>query len=119
MKQWKWPVVWLVQIVLMLAAGAVAALAQLLGPAASDVAQWVLMPAVGMMSACRATRHGLLNYAAWIAPPVCMTASHWLIWQYLPHAGCMILCAFVSLVGAAAGEVIKQETRKKNKQKQS
>ena len=119
MKRWKWPVVWLTQIALMLAAGTLAALMQLLGAAVSGVAMWVVMPLAGAISAYRATRGGLLNYAAWIAPPVCMTASHWMIWDYLPHAGSMMLCAFVSLVGAAAGEVMNREIQRGNMRKQS
>lgn len=108
-KQWKWPVVGLVQIGTMLLAGAALALTQLLG-AASGIAFWGAMPLIGGVSAYRATRRGLLNYAAWLAPPVCMTASHWLIWSYPPDPGPALLCAFVSLVGAAAGEVKNRET---------
>lgn len=108
MKKWKWPVVWLVQIVLMLAAGALIALAHSLVGWIYGLLAWGGMSLIGLTSAYRATRRGLLNYAAWIAPPVCMAGSHWLLWGYPPHIGPIFLCAFTSLVGAAAGEVMNQ-----------
>ena len=114
MKQWKWPVVWLVQTAAMLITGALLALTQLLGAVASGIALWGAMPLIGGVCAYRATRRGLLNYAAWLAPPVCMTASHWLLWSYPPDPGPAMLCAFVSLVGAAAGEVMNREIQSKN-----
>lgn len=113
MKKWKWPVVWLVQIVLMLILGVLAALAAMLGAVASGIAAWGVMPLAGMFSACRATRRGLLNYAAWIAPPACMAAGNLICWGYLPSAGPVLLCALISLVGAAAGEVLNMRENAK------
>lgn len=112
MKRWKWPLVWLVQILEMLAAGFLAALTDILGGWVFGVASWVVLPLLGMLTAYRATRRGLNNYAAWIAPPVCMWASYFLLWRYSPPAGPAVLCAFISLVGAAAGEVRNQQDRK-------
>ena len=106
MKKWKWPAAWLVQIVEMLALGAIVALTDLLPPVISGIAAWALMPVLGLISACRTTRRGLLNYAAWIAPPVCMWLTYKLIWGYAHQPGPVALCAFLSLVGAAAGEVL-------------
>lgn len=115
MKRWKWPVVWAVQWLVMLVVGALIAFSVLLGGWLSDVVAWVGMSAAGLISAYRATRRGLLNYAAWIAPPVCMGFAHWLIWWYPPHAGPVLLSALVSLVGAAAGEVKNQQENAKQK----
>ena len=107
-KRWKWPLVWLVQILTMAAAGALIALTHNVSMALYGVLSWAGMPALGLASAYRATRRGLLNYAAWIAPPACMALSHWLLWGYLPDPGPVLLCALISLVGAAAGEVMNQ-----------
>ena len=74
----------------------------LLSPAVYGVLSWAGLPLLGAASAYRATRRGLLNYAAWIAPPVCAGASHWLLYGYPPEAAPVLLCALVSLVGAAA-----------------
>ena len=111
MKKWKWPVVMLAQFVLALAAGTLIAAANLLPPWVYGILSWAGMSAVGMTLAYRATRRGLLNYAAWIAPPVCMGLTYFLIWSYLPQPGPVLLCAFLSLVGAAAGEVLSQQKK--------
>lgn len=111
MKKWNWATAWIVQIVVMLAAGAVTALTDMLHPVVFAILSWAAMPALGLLTACRATRRGLLNYAAWIAPPVCMWLSHFVIWQYSPAPGPVLVCAFVSLVGAAAGEVLNQQKK--------
>ena len=107
-KRWKWPLVWLVQILTMAAAGALIALTHNVSTALYGALSWAGMPALGLASAYRATRRGLLNYAAWIAPPACMALNHWLLWGYLPDPGPVLLCALISLVGAAAGEVMNQ-----------
>lgn len=112
MKKWNWAIAWIVQIAVMLAAGAVTALTDMLHPAVFAILSWAGMPLLGMLSACRATRRGLLNYAAWIAPPACMWLTHFVIWQYSPAPGPVLVCAFVSLVGAAAGEVLNQQKKK-------
>ena len=112
MKRWKWYTAWPVQILEMLVAGALTACTDMLHPAVFAVMSWVVMPLLGMLTACRATRRGLLNYAAWIAPPLCMWLTHYLIWSYSPNPGPVLLCAFVSLVGAAAGEVLNRQKKK-------
>lgn len=107
-KKWKWPLVWLVQIVVMLVLCAAASLSVLLGAVVNGIVMWGCVPVLGLISGYRATRRGLLNYAAWIAPPVCMALANWICWGYLPPAGPVLVCALVSLVGAAAGEVMNQ-----------
>lgn len=69
---------------------------------------WVLIPVCGLFSACLATKAGFLNYFAFLVPPLCFAASNLILWGYLPPIAPVCLCAFVSLVGAAAGEVIKR-----------
>ena len=109
MKKWKWPIAWLVQIIEMLAVGAIVALTDMLPPAIYGILAWVIAPLLGMLTSCRTTRRGLLNYAAWIAPPACMWLTYYLIWNYSPQPGPALLCAFLSLVGAAAGEVLNRQ----------
>lgn len=106
-----WPVAWAIQIAEMLAASALASLSLGLHPMAYSLSLWLLMPILGAFSSCAAVRRGLLNYAAWIAPPACLCAVHTAIWGYLPPAGAMLLCAFISLIGAAAGEVLVQQKK--------
>lgn len=103
----------MVQILSMLIPSVLTALSALLGAVVYGIMAWALMPAAGLFSACRATRAGLLNYAAWIAPPVCMAAANLICWGYLPSAGPVLLCALISLVGAAAGEVMNQRENSK------
>ena len=114
MKRWKWWSAWLVEWLEALAAGAVVAAAELLGAGAHAVCSWALMPLFGLVAAYRATRRGLLNYAAWIAPPAAMGLTHWLIWTYPPAPGPVLTCALVSLIGAAAGEVVNMDRRRKS-----
>ena len=72
-----------------------------------------LMPLLGGVSAYWATKKGLLNYAAWIAPPLCQALGHMAVWFYPPSPGPVLVCVFVSIVGAAAGEVRLREQHKK------
>ena len=112
MKKWNWPAAWLVQLAEMLAAGILAALTDMLSSVISGIMFWAVIPVLGMLSACMATRRGLLNYAAWIAPPVCLWLTYYLIWNYSPQPGPVLLCALLSLVGAAAGEVLNQQKKR-------
>ena len=107
--RWLW--IWLIQIALMMAISLLAGLSFMLSSVLYGICMWVLLPAVGAVTACIATVKGLLNYAAWIAPWACMLAAHVLLYGYAPGLGQLLLCAFVSLVGAATGEVIRQRRR--------
>ena len=109
MKKWKWPLAWLAQIALMLTAGVLIALTEWLGGTLHDWVAWIGMPLIGLFSACRTTRRGLLNYAAWLAPPAGMALGHLLVWGYMPDPGPVLLCALISLVGAASGEVLNRQ----------
>lgn len=112
----KWYWAWLIQIGAMLLLGCVTALSLPLGRVAYGLCLWGVMPLAGLFSACRATRAGLWNYAAWLAPPTMLLLGNVLIWGYPAEPAPVFLCGFISLVGAAAGEVLRrreQNTRKR------
>ena len=104
-----WPLIWLIQAVAALLLGALTALSILLGGVVHGAFLWAIMPLGGMAAGCVATRGGLNNYLAWLAPPLMEVLGSLLIWGYSPSAGPVFLCAFLSLVGAAAGEVLKRQ----------
>ena len=68
-----------------------------------NICMWAALPALGAYTAFRAVGRGLNNYAAWIMPPVMLTAGHYLTTFYLPHGGAMLWTAFCAVAGAAAG----------------
>ena len=105
----KWLIIWIVQIISMLAVSVLIALSYYVSTVLHGILFWGGLSIAGFVSACLATRKGLLNYAAWIMPPVMGFVGHYLVWDYLPGAGPIFLCAFISLVGAATGEVIKRQ----------
>lgn len=108
----KWLWVLLVQIISMLAFSALISLSVWLGGFVHGLCRWILMPIGGFISAYMATCKGLLNYAAWIVPPAAQVFANLLLWGYSPSVGPVFLCAFISLVGAAAGEVFKRQSRR-------
>jgi hypothetical protein len=78
-------------------------------PKLYEVSGWALIPAFGALSAYVATRRGLSNYVAWLVPPIAAAFGHMLAFFYPPRsAGPVFLCALLSIVGAAAGEVTKR-----------
>ena len=106
-----WILAWLLQIATMLAVCLVQALTYTVHPVLYAALLWILVPLAGGCTAYRAVRRGLLNYAAWIAPPVCLYAAHYGMWGFAPSAGAALLAAFCALVGAATGEVVKQRKK--------
>ena len=100
-----WPLVWLVQAAACLALGALAALSLWLGKLVHAAFLWGVAPLGGAAAGYIAVRRGLNNYLAWLAPPLMEALANLLIWGYPPSAGPVFLCGFLSLVGAAAGEV--------------
>ena len=99
-----------------LAAGLLAALAGSAGALLHGLMLWGFMPLAGLAIARGAVRRGLNNYAAWIAPAACLCAANLLVWGYSPPAGAGLLTALTSLVGAAAGEVANQRSRRGSSQ---
>ena len=108
----KWLLILLIQLISMLALGALISLSVIPGKVFHGICQWGVMPICGFISACMATKKGLLNYAAWIAPPVMEVFGNLLVWGYSPSIGPVFLCAFISLVGAATGEVLKVQNKR-------
>ena len=104
----RWMMAMLAQIILTLGIYLLLGMSLWLGGLLHKLCLWVLMPLAGLLSACIATRAGFLNYLAFLVPPLCFTAANLILWGYLPSAAPVMVCALVSLVGAAAGEVIKR-----------
>lgn len=109
MRKIAWPVALLIQAAAALAVAYGASQLLWISPALYAAGAWALVPAFGAASAYWATVRGLSNYAAWIAPPVAAVLGHYLAFFYPPQsAGPAFVCAVLSVVGAAAGEVVKQ-----------
>lgn len=109
----KWLKAWLLQFAAMIAICFLAELGYYVSGILHSILNWGIIPLAGAYTACKAVLGGLNNYAAWIAPPVCMVAAGLILWGYVPHAGPVLLCAFVSLVGAAAGDVLSKQNNKR------
>ena len=107
----KWYGVLLLQVILTLAAFLLLDLSLLIGGFVYGMCRWVFMPLCGLLSACISTRAGFINYLAFLVPPLASLLSSLILWGYLPQPAPVFVCGFVSLVGAAAGEVLKQNTR--------
>ena len=110
----KWIWAWALQIAEMAAVCLLAALSARWGSLPRALMLWGAVPAAGFVSACQATRRGLNNYLAWLAPAPCLFAANYLVWGYSPPAGPALLTAFLSLAGAAAGEVLRQREHPRN-----
>ena len=109
--RWLW--VWLIQIAVSLLIALPISLSLWLGGAVHAACMWGLSPILGFISGLVATRRGLLNHAAWIAPPAMLFVGYEISWGYPPPVGPVFLCGFISLVGAATGEVLNQRQKKK------
>ena len=95
----------------MFAAGLAVAAVDLLSPAVYGVLSWAGLPLLGAASPIARRAAGLLNYAAWIAPPVCAGRVALAAVRAIRPRRRRCCCArWVSLVGAAAGEVQNQRS---------
>ncbi len=108
----RWVFIWLIQFVAALFVSLLTALSLLFGSTIHWIFLWILAPLLGFCSAMISTRKGLLNYAAWIAPPAMLLVGNLLLWGYPLSAGPVFFCSFISLVGAATGEVLKRQSRR-------
>lgn len=73
-------------------------------------ATYGLLPLAGAYTAYRIVRAGVNPYVGWILPPLAATAAGFLAsLGYAPAAGPVLLTAFFSLAGAAAGDVIQKQ----------
>lgn len=104
---------WAAQIAVSAAVGLGASLGEV-GPIWMRIlALWIVLPLAGAATACAAvSRGGLSNYLAWIAPPLLFYSVHLLLWGYAPLLGTTLICAGLSLVGAAAGEVMRTQKKR-------
>lgn len=68
---------------------------------------WLLPLTAGAGSACLLARAGLNAYLCWLLPPVIHSAVPWLLIGFPPSPASMLVCALVSLIGAAAGDVLR------------
>lgn len=74
-----------------------------------NICIWGVWPVLGIFSAYMVTVRGVNNFLAWIAPPLAGLAAHYAAFFYMPEsAGPFFICAFLSVVGAAAGDVVKK-----------
>ena len=107
-----WKLLWPVQALIMLIIALLSTFLPLLFPAAAlplrIIFLWILPSAAGAWTACLLTQSGLNSYAAWIIPPVIHSVTPLIALGYLPAPFSMLLCAFISLVGAAAGDVLSK-----------
>ena len=112
MKILKGVCVWLAQAALTMAAFCALTRSMWLPGPWYDIFAWGLMPLLGAVSAYFATRHGVNNYLAWLAPPLCAYLAHYIVTTYAPSdAGPTLLTAFLSIIGAAAGHVRNEQTK--------
>jgi hypothetical protein len=104
----------LAQLVITIAASYLGAKALYLGAAVYGVCQWGLMPLLGGVVSYKITVRGVNNYLAWFIPPLSGIAAHYLAFFYMPLSpGPFLVCALASIVGAAAGDVVKKTRKSK------
>lgn len=108
----KWLWILLVQMISLLLLSILLEQTYYLSIVLHSICAWAVFPLAGMFSACFATRKGLLNYAAWLVPPAMQFLGYYICWPYSIKPGPVFLCVFISLIGAAAGEVLKRRDKK-------
>ncbi len=120
----RWPVAWLLQFVTIFAVCTlilVAVVPFLPTPAnywALNICMWGIVPVLGAITSFKVTRSGLNNYAAWVAPPLCQAVACILWAGSLLNPGYVLVTALVSLVGAAAGDVLNKQDAEVAQQKE-
>ena len=107
----KWLWILLIQMASLLLLSLLLERTYYLSIALHTICTWAIFPIAGMFSACFATRKGLLNYVAWFIPPAMQFLGYFISWPYFIKPGPVFLCAFISLIGAAAGEVLKKRDK--------
>lgn len=109
--RWNWLWILLIEWLILALLASLVALSYWLGGTFHGILFWCLMPAAGFAAAYFSTVKGLLNYAAWLAPPVMMAGMHYVFWGFMPSVAPVFFCGFISLVGAATGEVVKRQRK--------
>lgn len=86
-------------------------------PVLYGICAWGVLPLIGLCSAYRVTRSGVDPYLSWILPPLTLTLGALTadLFLYLPPGGMMLLTAFTSLIGAAAGDVRNKQGGKRKR----
>lgn len=80
------------------------------------VLKWAVIPLTGAASAFLLVRKGLNAYISWFMPPFALAAAGIAITMgLLPDGGALVLCAFLSIVGAATGETCNKYAEKGRK----
>ena len=77
-----------------------------------EIGHWGILPLFGFFSSLWLTLRGVNCYLAWLPPPICMGFVPWLMIGYPPAIGSAVLCAFLSIVGAASGDVILKQKKR-------
>lgn len=79
-----------------------------------DVIRWMLPPLTALLSAFFAVKRRINPYLAWLPPPLSLTIAGFVASMGIaPEGGLMLLCAFMGVTGAAAGDVYnKRKVRK-------
>ena len=73
---------------------------------------WGALPLLGAVSAFWLVNRGCNAYLSWIMPPLALTLGAVIASMgYLPPGGAMLLDAFLSVAGAAAGENARKRKR--------
>ncbi len=71
-----------------------------------DVIRWILPPLAALLSAFFAVKLKVNPYLAWLPPPLALTLAGFIASMGIaPEGGLMLLCAFIGVTGAAAGDV--------------
>lgn len=107
-----WKLFWPIQAAVMLIVALCSTLLPLAFPSYAlplrVVFLWILPSLAGAWTACILSRSGLNSYLAWLVPPIVHSVVPWIVLGYLPSPFSMLLCAFISLTGAATGEVMRR-----------
>ena len=114
--RWVWG--WLIQALVMALLSVLSPLCALSSVGARTLTalmRYLILPAAGCLSALLAVRFGLNPYAAWILPPVLCGLLPWAMVGFPPPFGGVLLCAFLSLIGAAAGDVLQKQKKEERR----
>ena len=98
----------LFQALVMLLFSVLATFAPLIWTPSKIVLHWILLPVLGAFTSGLLAFSGVSCYAAWILPPVVVSALPWLLLGYPIDPGTMLLCALLSMIGASTGEVLRK-----------
>lgn len=105
--------VWIIQAFIQLIISLLCSLSLAAGGIIHNLCLYCFLPLISAYTAARCVLRGLNNYLALVAPIILFPLSYILIWGYMPQPAPVLLCEFITVIGSAAGEVL----RSRNKQK--